>query len=64
MRYRLQMITHDGKLTVWHVGGALDRAARVAAPGLRNGKIRYARVVDDDGVECPYFTTITNKIGV
>ena len=64
MRYRLQMITHDGRLTVWNVGGAVDSAVRVVAPGLRSGKIRYARVVDDDGVECPYFGSLRKKCDI
>jgi hypothetical protein len=64
MLYNVHMITNSGRPTVLRAIHSLDRAMKVAAPGLRQGRIYDAWIVDEKGNECADLAAIKQHCGM
>jgi hypothetical protein len=62
--YQLELITSDGRSTVLRGLNNFHRALRVAAPALRKGTIRDARIVDNEGNERADLAAIKTVCGL
>jgi hypothetical protein len=62
--FQLEIISSDGRSTILSGLNDFGRALRVAAPVLRKGTIRDARIVDREGNERADLATIKTVCGL